>query len=382
MSLRAAVLCGGNIAVLAASLTALEMSYRGLMYLRSCTSVCDGRTLSSPLSQDAYGTLRIATYDPVLGYAPRENLDVVVPRGLAPAWDGARVSTDEHGFRRNGESRSDDIASPAQTVLAVGDSFTFGDQVGNGETWPACLSEGPPALTVVNGGVFGYGAAQSLLRAERIMEDGVIRPAVLLVGILVGEGFERDALRYRSGFPKPAVVRLDGSTLGFAPPPTGRDTGAKFEDATGVPAIVTMARAVNNSSWVVRRLLSAGNFSHRVLMKRRSERHPDAASREEILQWTLQRLASFPVPALVVLQYGPETSPGVLAERVQIRTSLQQLRIASVDSFSAIHGEGIDKSLLYRSDGEHHSPLGNRMICSLIRRSPDFRRLVGQEIAR
>jgi hypothetical protein len=49
-------------------------------------------------------------------------------------------------------------------VLVVGDSFTFGDQVSDDETWPACL-EATLHRGVDNGGVFGYGAAQALRRA-------------------------------------------------------------------------------------------------------------------------------------------------------------------------------------------------------------------------
>jgi hypothetical protein len=49
-------------------------------------------------------------------------------------------------------------------AVVVDDSFTFGDQVSDDETWPACL-EATLHRGVDNGGVFGYVAAQALRRA-------------------------------------------------------------------------------------------------------------------------------------------------------------------------------------------------------------------------
>src|SRR5690606_25037038 len=73
---------------------------------------------------------------------------------------GTRVTIDADGFRGNGPP-----APPGRPVLAVGDSFTFGDQVDDDETWPAYL-ERILQRPVRNGGVFGYSLAQAVLRAE------------------------------------------------------------------------------------------------------------------------------------------------------------------------------------------------------------------------
>lgn len=100
-----------------------------------------------------------AAHDPVLGYVPRP--------GYASAdnrWR-AMVSIDDRGLRRNGAAAPPD-AVPG--VLAVGDSFTFGDQVGDSDTWPARL-EVRLGRRVWNGGVFGYSFAQIVLRAEQLL---------------------------------------------------------------------------------------------------------------------------------------------------------------------------------------------------------------------
>jgi hypothetical protein len=97
--------------------------------------------------------------DPQLGYVPRPNAV-----SSANRW-GALVSIDAHGLRQPGQqpSRTDCVG-----VLAVGDSFTFGDQVSDGDTWPAQLEQ-RLQVPVWNAGVFGYSFAQAVLRAELLL---------------------------------------------------------------------------------------------------------------------------------------------------------------------------------------------------------------------
>jgi hypothetical protein len=48
-----------------------------------------------------------------------------------------KVTITNDGFRLNNVEMEPRISE----VLVVGDSFTFGDQVSNPETWPACLEK-------------------------------------------------------------------------------------------------------------------------------------------------------------------------------------------------------------------------------------------------
>jgi hypothetical protein len=64
-------------------------------------------------------------------------------------------------------------------VAAFGDSFVYGDELGDAVTWPAQLEQ--PGLEVLNFGVPGYGFDQSFLR---YLHDGrAFHPDVVIIGI-------------------------------------------------------------------------------------------------------------------------------------------------------------------------------------------------------
>jgi hypothetical protein len=119
-------------------------------------------------------------YDPELGYVPR-------PR--ATNYGPDRVNVDDEGLRRNGNF----APSPGPPILAVGDSYTWGSQVSDDETWPARLEQ-MLDRRVLNAGVNGYGVDQIVMRAERLVPN--YRPAALVVAI-IGDDIKRCAFAYR-----------------------------------------------------------------------------------------------------------------------------------------------------------------------------------------
>ena len=135
-----------------------------------------------------------AEYDPNLGYLPK--------RGI---WTGPFTATiDENGLRRNGAAPVDAAAQ----VLAVGDSYTFGDDVNDAETWPAHL-EMLLMRPVLNGGVFGYGVDQTVLRAEALLR--VYEPETLILS-MIADDLKRAELSYREGW-KPYFEIGNGGAL-------------------------------------------------------------------------------------------------------------------------------------------------------------------------
>jgi hypothetical protein len=89
------------------------------------------------------------------------------------------------GLRFSGERQ--EAVPDGGPILAVGDSFTYGDEVDDLDTWPAQLQR-LTGLRVMNGGVTGYGFDQIVLRAEQLAEK--YRPSVIIVSFI-----EHDILR-------------------------------------------------------------------------------------------------------------------------------------------------------------------------------------------
>ncbi|MGH7334037.1 MAG: GDSL-type esterase/lipase family protein [Candidatus Rokuibacteriota bacterium] len=98
------------------------------------------------------------SYDPELGWVPRAGFS-----GSRNVWR-TQVTITATGLRANGP---DDPPRGKAPLLAVGDSFTFGDEVADTQTWPSHLQRtlGRPVL---NAGVFGYGIDQMVLRARKL----------------------------------------------------------------------------------------------------------------------------------------------------------------------------------------------------------------------
>jgi lysophospholipase L1-like esterase len=105
-------------------------------------------------------------------------------------------TTGEFGIRMNqGEIRP----VPKGAILAVGDSFTAGSEVGDAATWPASLERlvGQP---VANAGVGGWAADQIILRAEELMEE--LSPKKVIVSLLM-QDVAWTPFRVHGGGPKP-----------------------------------------------------------------------------------------------------------------------------------------------------------------------------------
>ena len=111
---------------------------------------------------------RIA-YDPRLGWLPR-------PGRFSSGWTS---NVDASGLRSSG--RSIENVSQPRPILAVGDSFTFGDEVEDSETWPAHLEE-ILNTRVLNAGVGAYGIDQAFLRAELLLDK--YEPDVVILSFI------------------------------------------------------------------------------------------------------------------------------------------------------------------------------------------------------
>jgi hypothetical protein len=105
-------------------------------------------------------------------------------------------------------AREHEYEKPAgvQRVVVLGDSFTFGEEVSDDETYSHQLERLLPGVQVLNLGVHGYGHDQMLLY---LREEGLkYRPDVVLLGFLYDD-MERNLLGFRD-YAKPRFALRDG----------------------------------------------------------------------------------------------------------------------------------------------------------------------------
>ena len=114
-------------------------------------------------------------FDDVLGWTPKPNAS-----SRPELWGRTvEISILPDGTRSNGSH--DVVANAKPVVLTVGDSYTFGDEVSDSETWPAWLEQKLKS-PVINAGVIGYGIDQTYLRAKALTEQ--YHPDILIVSLI------------------------------------------------------------------------------------------------------------------------------------------------------------------------------------------------------
>jgi hypothetical protein len=142
-------------------------------------------------------------YDTLLGWVNRPGLNV--PNHYGP---GKHLRINAQGFRGTADVR---IPKPADRlrVICSGDSFAFGDGVGDEYTWCARLAQHHPAIETVNMGQKGYGVDQAYLWFRR---DGLrLQPDVHLF-TFIWDDFTRMQAASTYGASKP-VLRLEDGEL-------------------------------------------------------------------------------------------------------------------------------------------------------------------------
>jgi hypothetical protein len=146
-------------------------------------------------------------HDGQLGYVPN-------PGFCGPGFGRSFHTIDADGLRFTEQGQVSDEGS----ILAVGDSFTYGDEVRDEESWPAQLQR-LTGRRVLNGGVTGYGFDQIVLRAEQLAD--VHRPSVVIVSF-IAEDVDRTEMRCMWWRNKPwFAIDSDRLVLRGVPVPEG-----------------------------------------------------------------------------------------------------------------------------------------------------------------
>jgi len=283
-----------------------------------------------------------------VGYLLRDDVAVHVREGY-------EVHTRAHGIRSNGDQRP---SRDRPITLVVGDSFAFGDEVLDSESWPAVLERAIDA-PVVNAAMAGFGLDQSVLRAERLAP--IVAPDRIIVSF-VPHDVRRCAMSIWSHHAKP-WFDVDSGRLRAHP---------MLARATWRESIApTLSRSVLIESLFHDALRSDGpdTFEHH--------------RGDEVACLLLDRLAALgrERDATVVLLAQPQTplptdpryplDPGDPRPDAELASLViacaGQRGLPVVDAISAVAAlPAARRDALFRGHG-HNSPEGNRVIAGIVR---------------
>ncbi|MGD9882158.1 MAG: SGNH/GDSL hydrolase family protein [Reyranella sp.] len=171
-------------------------------------------------AESATDVARYAVYDEGLGFAPLPEARLL---NMARESDGTirrtNASHDAQGLRLAPAGAP--LSLPGPPILAAGDSFTYGAEVDDADTWPVAL-QSLLGQTVVNAGANGYGIDQIVLRVERIART--VHPGVIVVA-LIHDDLRRAEMSRVWGADKP-YFDVAGNTLALrnvpVPPPAAQ----------------------------------------------------------------------------------------------------------------------------------------------------------------
>lgn len=148
--------------------------------------------------------LRTVQYHPVLGWSGYPD--------FAETNDGIRYQTNSRGYRDR--EPADVEGGTGLRVLFLGDSFTWGDEVGLEERFTSLLEascglhcDRLPPIHATNQGIIGYGTAQSLLQYVLTPEDD--RSDVVILALFTGNDLSDNAVVDSPSGPRPRLIRCD-----------------------------------------------------------------------------------------------------------------------------------------------------------------------------
>ena len=260
------------------------------------------------------------------------------------------------GLRGNGGTAPPDSSAP---IVATGDSYTYGEEVSDTETWPAHL-ERRLSRPVLNSGVSSYGFDQTVLRAEILAEER--KPAAIVVA-LIADDIRRTEMSRMWGAEKPYFdFAGDGLVLRNVPVPPRPEPRV---------TLTFWQRTLGHSflfDFILRRLdLLYDWFGDHVRV------HP-AGDGERIACLLTQRLVELQkqsaVPVLLLAQYDPVVWQDAAFAAEQRRMTGNLLRcaaergLATFDSFDTLAAYSAEAKRLYLL--WHMSSDGNRLMAELV----------------
>jgi hypothetical protein len=266
------------------------------------------------------------TFDPELGWRPLPGVEKV-----GDIWGVTRpASTNSLGWRDRERTYS---RQPGVTrATAIGDSFTFGIGVDDGERFTDVLPNLIDGLEVVNLGVAGYGTDQEL----RVLElEGVrYEPDIVILTVCTFNDLGDIGHDVIYSWPKP-YYSLDGGSLQLHKPP------------------VTWSMRARNASYLVeflfQRLTEGPNIARRV---------PRPDDPMLLFQALVRRMASVSAEHharfVVMLAYMPERAGSFADLGERMTAFLDAEGIPNLDTRKLFAMRSADPDRLLYSEGRNH----------------------------
>jgi lysophospholipase L1-like esterase len=146
-------------------------------------------------------------YDPDLGWK------------LRAGYRQGKIHINSHGQRQTGEWPREHTPGKLR-ILFLGDSYTFGYNVGNDECYPGVVQKRfLPEAEIINYGVPGYGTDQQILLYEKYGAE--FSPDIVVLGFFTPDLFRNDMTFFN--YFKPVFTLEDGKLVppeGTIPSPT------------------------------------------------------------------------------------------------------------------------------------------------------------------
>tara|TARA_R110002072_G_scaffold121342_2_gene255058 strand:+ start:27392 stop:28498 length:1107 start_codon:yes stop_codon:yes gene_type:complete len=311
----------------------------------------------APMGSNSYRDHRIDlvrrafpnVHDPLLGYRPKPGYSA-----SDNVWH-TEVTIADNGLRSNGGGAQ---VVGQRRVLAVGDSFTFGDQVSDADTWPAQLEQ-LLQRPVLNGGVFGYSFAQTVLRAEQLLD---VHEVDTVVCSLIPDDIKRCELSRRyTPMPWFAIVDDQLQLRGVPVPDTEKDNeldNQSFRRVLGYSALLDMIFWNTCPSWWVGQ-------------EREVREHPPGSGIDicKLLLERLQQKCAAQKVRLVLLLQGrsPEHLTGAPIRATELLAHGEQLGVTTLDLATKFRDMAErDASLEKKFFRGHMTPQGNRWVAGML----------------
>jgi hypothetical protein len=311
---------------------------------------------------------------------------------LAPGWQGshrhhefnASYEINQYGFR--GHSWTN-LPSNRKRIVLLGDSFTFGLGVNEGDTFTACLAQSDPENEYLNFGVPGYSTDQEYLLQQEVA--GKFQPEVYLLLFYLGNDIVDNLLHVplQVQQEKPLFRLLEDDELTLTNVPVPSAEVKRTHDTVTLESIIygdALAQAQNPlGRWLrTNRLLEMVLPPPRLRTTELQAALEDRLIEQKRLQVALLQAMSETATAhggKLVLALLPGmsyvTSPVSPSSLFQDHVRLFMLNTAEINHLKSIdvagsmrelHDAGEGRDWFFPNEG-HYTPAGHRIVAKIIR---------------